>query len=172
MDHFTKALTKVMDPIFQRRGFVRSKIILDWQLIVGERFAAFCIPERIDYPMEKKTGGRLVIKTTSSFAMQISFCEPVIIEKINRYFGYKAVERLSISHSYLPKPASPKGPDPVLSEEQKEALNELLEGFSDASLKEALYNLGKGIMLKDIPSPQEKQALQVGHLPVHKKPRV
>lgn len=170
MDHFTKPLMKVMDPIFQQRGFVRSKIILDWHLIVGERFASFCLPERIDYPFEKKTGGRLVIKTTSSFAMQISFCEPLIIQKINRYFGYKAVERLSISHSFLKTTPTRKIPEPTLTQEQKESLEHLLGDIEDPALKNALYNLGEGILLKDNPPDERQQKPKVGHLPT-RKPR-
>lgn len=143
-----KALTKVIDPIYQQQGFIRAKIILDWHLIMGDKFANFCVPEKIYFPFEKRTGGRLVIKTTSSFAVEISHLEPVIINRINQYFGYKAVERISISHTFMNPPRHKKQPVRVLSDEQKEQIEQQLEEITDPHLKKALYNLGIAILQK------------------------
>lgn len=143
-----KALTKVVDPIYQQQGFIRAKIILDWHLIMGDKFANFCVPEKIYFPFEKRTGGRLVIKTTSSFAVEISHHEPVIINRINQYFGYKAVERISISHTFMTPRRHKKQPVRILSQEQKEQIEQQLEEITNPQLKKALYNLGTAILQK------------------------
>lgn len=143
-----KALGKVIDPIYQQQGFIRAKIILDWHLIMGDKFANFCVPEKIHFPFEKRTGGRLVIKTTSSFAVEISHFEPIIINRINQYFGYKAVERINISHTFMTPLRQKRRAIRVISEEQKVELEQQLEEINSPPLKKALFNLGAAILQK------------------------
>lgn len=153
MKPLRKVLLKVTNQLFQRQGFVRGEIIAEWNMIVGEGFAKLCAPEKITFPYGKRSGGKLFIKTTSSFAPQFLFYEPQIVERINTYFGYKAVERLSIQHGFVSK--TPKEDDlpphlgVVLSDKEISHLQETVDSLSDSPLKEVLLGLGKTVSQKD-----------------------
>ena len=163
------AISKLTDPIYQRQGFIRSAIILEWKLIVGNQFAQFCQPEKITFPLEKRIGGRLILKTTSSFAPELQFQEPVIIDRINKYFGYRAVDKLIIRHGMTTTNNLVKKKDYSLSDEMRISLEESVDGISNGDLQQALLNLGAGIMCQSEPkvaSELEKGKAQEGETKV------
>ena len=50
-------------------------------------------------------GGTLHVRVGSgALALELQHLEPVVIERINTYFGYRAVERLKLVHGPLPAP--------------------------------------------------------------------
>lgn len=83
--------------LLSRHDFVEIDLLKNWKNIIGEDLAAYTLPERIDFPKDKKNDGTLVLNVSSgAFALEISHKSPIIIEKINTYFGYGAVSRLKI----------------------------------------------------------------------------
>ncbi|WP_051908835.1 DUF721 domain-containing protein [Candidatus Odyssella acanthamoebae] len=138
-------MNKLTTPISQQQGFVRASILLDWHLIVGERFANFCQPEKISFPLERRTGGRLTLKTSSAFALEISHLETVLVERINRYFGYRAVDKLLIKNGRITPRIIKKQPQPQVSPEQLSHIEGMLEGIKNSALRSALIELGKGV---------------------------
>ncbi|WP_010300225.1 DUF721 domain-containing protein [Candidatus Odyssella thessalonicensis] len=145
MKNLRSVLDKLTTPISQQQGFVKASILLDWHLIVGDRFANFCQPEKISFPPQRRTGGRLTLKTSSAFALEISHLEPIIIERINRYFGYKAIDKLIIRNGKVTPPSRKIQPTPTVSAEQLSYIESLLEGIHDPALKATLMELGKGV---------------------------
>lgn len=150
MKNLRSLLHKITTPISQQQGFVRASILLDWHLIVGERFANFCQPEKISFPVERRTGGRLTLKTSSAFALEISHLEPLIVERINRYFGYKAVDKLLIKNGKVTHRTPKKHPQPHVSPEQLIHIESLLDGIDHPALRATLIELGKGIYSKSL----------------------
>lgn len=151
MKNLRSLLQKITTPVSQQQGFVRASILLDWHLIVGERFANFCQPEKISFPIERRTGGRLTLKTSSAFALEISHLEPLIVERINRYFGYKAVDKLLIKNGKVTPRIPKKHPQPQVSSEQLIRIESFLDGIEHPVLRTALIELGKGIYSKSCP---------------------
>jgi hypothetical protein len=145
MKNLRSVLNKITAPISQQQGFVRSSILLDWHLIVGERFANFCQPEKISFPLERRTGGRLTLKTSSAFALEISHLETILVERINRYFGYKAVDKLLIKNGRLTPRTVKKQPQPQITADQLSHIETMLEGIKNSALRSALIELGKGV---------------------------
>lgn len=147
MRSFIQTINPIINPIYKKQGFVEAKMILDWELIMGD-FAKFCVPEKIHFPYQKRTNGTLKIKTISAFAPEISYHEPIIIDKINRYFGYKAVAKLSISHLHMPPPRKIKTESVKVPPEQEEALKNSIADIKNPQLNEALYELGMAMLRK------------------------
>lgn len=145
MKNLRSLLHKITTPIAQQQGFIRASILLDWHLIVGARFANFCQPEKISFPHERRTGGRLTLITSSAFALEISHLESIIVEKINRYFGYKAVEKLYIKNGRVIPKAPKKQPQPSVSPQELFEIESLLDGIHDTALRSILVELGKGV---------------------------
>src|SRR3954447_24449464 len=79
---------------FRRFGFVQSSIVSRWSEIVGERYAAVSSPESIRFPVGKRSNGVLNLVVEGAHAPMMQHVAPVIVERVNRFFGYPAIERV------------------------------------------------------------------------------
>ena len=99
-------LPSVGGAAFRRFGFVQSSIVSRWPEIVGERYAAASHPESIRFPMGKKQDGVLTLVVRGAFAPMMQHIQPEIIERVNRFFGYAAVARITIRQGEVTRPAA------------------------------------------------------------------
>jgi hypothetical protein len=90
---------------FRRFGFVQSSVVTRWPEIVGERHAQVCMPEAIRFPPGEKSGGILQLVVLPAHAPLIQHVIPEIIERVNRFFGYKAVAKAKMRQGEV-KPRS------------------------------------------------------------------
>ena len=79
---------------FKRFGFVQSAVVSRWSEIVGERYAKVSSPESIRFPAGRKSAGVLTLLVEGAHAPLMQHLTPLIIERVNRFFGYEAVDRL------------------------------------------------------------------------------
>ncbi len=135
-------LDRVTRPLFGRRGFAGGALIADWPAIVGTAMAAHTQPLKIDFPKGERSGGVLVVRVGSSaFAPQLQHLEPLVVERVNRHFGYGAVARIKIRQGPVvvrPKPSAPPPPGP-LSPDGAASLDKV----EDADLRAALEGLAR-----------------------------
>ncbi len=151
----TKSLAELASSInnraFRRFGFAKSDVLLHWKEIVGEVLARSSIPERLvmpkDHERTERKGGVLHIRVEGSYAPEMQHLEPLVIDRINSYYGFKAVEKLVFHHGYIDQePPVRKYQPPILDDSQKKELNLLLKGVKDDKLRQSLYNVGAEIM--------------------------
>ncbi|MEO6581670.1 MAG: DciA family protein [Sphingomicrobium sp.] len=132
-------LGKVGDPAFRRFGFVQGAVVSRWGEIVGERYARVSSPESIRFPTGRKSGGVLTLLVEGAHAPLMQHLTPLIIERVNRFFGYEAVNRLVFRQGR--QPAAPQSPDrPALRAVPKE-LGEGLRQIVDPELRACLEAL-------------------------------
>jgi hypothetical protein len=125
---------------------MEGKIITHWEQIVGERYARLSLPEKITFPKDKKGGGTLHLNVTSSGSMLIHYAQGIILEHINRFFGYKAVEKMRLNHNdNLFKVAPAKAPPPPLSDEEQAWIADQTQSITDEELRQSLEKLGEAI---------------------------
>jgi len=133
---------RVTRPLFGRFGFANGALAADWAAIVGSAVAAHTLPLRIKFPPKERTEGTLVIKVASSaFATELQHLEPLVLERINSHFGYRAVARLQLRHG--PLPPRPTRPAPPPEAEPDPELARRLARVDDPELREALERLGR-----------------------------
>ena len=72
--------------------------------IVGERYAKVSSPESIRFPPGKKAGGVLTLLVEGAHAPLIQHLAPMIIERVNRFFGYAAINRIVFRQGKPPAP--------------------------------------------------------------------
>jgi hypothetical protein len=130
---------------FRRFGFVQSAVVSRWREIVGERYAAVSAPESIRFPVGKKTAGVLTLVVEGAHAPTLQHVTPVIIERVNRFFGYPAVERVSIRQGIVQlaktkNRASPPSLRPLPAE-----LGDSLREIADPELRACLEALARGV---------------------------
>jgi hypothetical protein len=128
---------------FRRFGFVQSSIVSRWAEIVGERYARVSSPESIRFPTGKKGGGALTLLVEGAHAPLIQHLAPLIIERVNRFFGYAAVNRIIFRQGKLPS-VPPKPERPQLRAVPKE-LGEGLREIGDSELRACLESLAAQI---------------------------
>lgn len=128
---------------FRKFGFVESSIISRWSDIVGEAYAKHSAPDSLKFPMGKRSGGTLTVVCAGPFAVTLQHVEPQIIERVNRFFGYAAVERIALRQGELPKRAKPQAAaeDMPLTAETVSSL----KAIGDPSLRAALEGLARQI---------------------------
>jgi hypothetical protein len=135
---------RVTRPVFGRHGFAGGALVVDWPAIVGSAVASHTLPIRIRFPPKERAEGTLIIKVDSgAFAVEVQHLEPLILERINGYFGWKAVARLKLMQGPLPearRKPKPAAPAPVALSSDLEAR---LAGVEDPDLRDVLARLGK-----------------------------
>ena len=128
---------------FRRFGFVQHSIVSRWAEIVGQRYAKVSCPESIKFPPGKKAGGVLTLLVDGAHAPLIQHLTPMIVERVNRFFGYAAINRIVFRQGKPPAP-TPKPERPQLRPVPKE-LGEGLREIADPELRHCLESLAAQI---------------------------
>ncbi len=128
---------------FRRFGFVQSSIVSRWNEIVGERYARVSSPESIRFPYGKREAGTLSIIVTGAHAPMMQHAAPAITERVNRFFGYEAVVKISIRQGEIAR-AEPriKRLEPVSVPTD---LGDSLRTVGDPELRAVLESLARSV---------------------------
>jgi hypothetical protein len=139
-----KPISELMPQIgrtaFRRFGFVQSSVVTRWPEIVGETHARVCAPEAIRFPPGERSEGILDLVVTPTHAPLIQHVIPEIMERVNRFFGYRAVARVKLRQGAVKPPAGKE------------------QGKAPPSLKPIPMELGAG--LRDIGDPELRAVLE------------
>jgi hypothetical protein len=125
-----------------KRGFGEAQLVTQWEAVIGPELAAKLSPERIAFPRGERRNGTLRLRVASAFATEAQHLEPVLIERINAFFGYGAVARLAfVQGPTLNAPPTPPRLRPLSADEQRE-IDTRVAGVADPELRAALTRLG------------------------------
>ncbi len=128
---------------FKRFGFVQSAVVSRWSEIVGERYAKVSQPESIRFPAGRKSGGTLTLLVEGAHSPLLQHLTPLIVERVNRFFGYEAVSRLVFRQGrpvQRPAPIARPEPKPVSRE-----IGEGLRHIADPELRACLESLAASV---------------------------
>jgi len=131
---------------FRRFGFIQASVVTRWPEIVGQRHAQVCMPEAIRFPPGEKSGGILQLVVLPAHAPLIQHVIPEIIERVNRFFGYKAVARVKLRQGEVNPPhvertaKAPPSLKPIPME-----LGESLRDIGDPELRTVLESLARSL---------------------------
>lgn len=137
-----------MADAFKKQGFARTELVTRWKEIAGAEIAACAEPIKLQWPRTKAGDdpepATLVLRVEGPAALEIQHQTGVIIERVNRFFGWPAVGRIALRQAPLSRPkvrrALPKE-DPA--ETAKVAAT--LTGIADDELRMALARLGAAV---------------------------
>lgn len=131
---------------FRRFGFVQSSVVTRWPEIVGEHHARVCLPEAIRFPHGEKADGILQLVVLPSHAPLIQHVIPEIIERVNRFFGYKAVARVKLRQGEVKPPhAQTRAGGPPSLKPIPMDLGEGLRDIGDPELRKVLESLARSV---------------------------
>ena len=168
MKSLGSAVSKVAAPVLGRRGFGEAQVILEWPSVVGSALARDSLPVKLSFAKGDRLDGTLHLRVAPGAALEIQHLEPLIIERINTFFGYRAVARLALRQGPLPQPAEPPAPAArPLGRAETAALEQGLEGVKDPDLRAALARLGRAVLAA---ASAEETSPAASGLPPRRKP--
>ena len=131
---------------FRRFGFVQSSVVTRWPEIVGPRHAEVCAPEAIRFPPGEREEGILQLVVLPAHAPIIQHVIPEIVERVNRFFGYKAVARVKMRQgSVQPRDAGERAKPPPSLRPIPMELGDSLRDVGDPELRAVLEGLARSL---------------------------
>ena len=152
-------LSKVVGETFKRRGFASAELVTRWTEIVGVEIAAHSEPIKIQWtrgasssrPAPASGGesgwgqdpGTLILRVEGPAAVEIQHLANVICERVNRFLGWRAVERIALRQAPLRNALHQPVPttDPAAAARIAASLPEI----ADDELRQALARLGAAV---------------------------
>jgi hypothetical protein len=151
-------LGKVVGDAFTRQGFASAELVTRWPEIAGAEIAARSEPIKIQWPRvsaslsssagEQASGwerppGTLVLRVEGPAAIEIQHLAGVICERVNRFLGWRAVERIVFRQAPLRQQARRSGRKPDAAAAARLAAS--LPEIADDDLRAALARLGAAV---------------------------
>jgi len=137
--------------VFKAQGFANTEILSRWADIVGPEIAAHSEPIKINWPRpvgeETPAPATLMLRVEGPAALEIQHLSALILERVNRFFGWQAIGRIALRQAPLRRrapPRRPAPPDPALAAR----IAESLPTIDDEDLRKALARLGAAIKRK------------------------
>lgn len=137
---------KLAAKAFERYGFHSAEIMTAWPRVAGAEIAQFTAPERIKWPRGAgepdgtgaQGGATLILRVEPARALDVEYRSAEIIDRINRYFGYRAVATLKLVQAPLLKPndAAPRAIPAQLSVPGAPPVPDTAEGPLKAALEQ------------------------------------
>jgi len=147
----SELLSSTLSDALKSQGFASAEILARWPDIVGTEIAAHSEPLKINWPRpqgdEDPDPATLVLRVEGPAALEIQHLSAVILERVNRFFGWQAIGRIALRQAPLrrrDKPQAPPPPDPAVAARLAEVMTEV----HDPGLRQALARLGAAIKQK------------------------
>ena len=138
-------LPEIGGAAFRRFGFVQSSIVSRWREIVGERYAAVSSPESIRFPPGRRSEGVLTLVVEGAHAPMMQHVAPVIVERVNRFFGYGAVQRVSFRQGVVQLAKAKARVAPPSLRAIPADIGDSLREIADPELRAVLEALARGV---------------------------
>jgi hypothetical protein len=141
-------LSDVFSDAYAKQGFAARELVTRWAEIAGPEIAAHSEPLKMQWPRpvdgQPQEPATLVLRVEGPMALEIQHSFDVILQRVNRFFGWSAVGRLALRQAPLSRrdrPPPPRPPDPKAVAE----ISETLSAVEDEELRAALARLGAAI---------------------------
>jgi hypothetical protein len=141
-------LSDVFSDAYAKQGFAARELVTRWAEIAGPEVAAHSEPLKIQWPRpvegQPQEPATLVLRVEGPMALEIQHASDVILQRVNRFFGWSAVGRLALRQAPLARrnrPAVSHAPDP----QSVAKVAETLSSVEDEELRAALARLGASI---------------------------
>ncbi len=133
---------------YAKQGFAARELVTRWAEIAGPEIALHAEPLKMQWPRpvegQPQEPATLVLKVEGPMALEIQHSSDVILERVNRFFGWHAVGKLALRQGPLsrrPRRRRPPPPDPTTVAKVAESLS----AIEDDALRDALARLGAAI---------------------------
>jgi hypothetical protein len=141
-------LGDVFSNAYARQGFAARELVTRWADIAGPEVAAHSEPLKIQWPRpvegQPQEPATLVLRVEGPMALEIQHASDVILQRVNRFFGWSAVGRLALRQAPLSRRTRPP-PSRAPDANSVAKVAETLSPVEDEQLRAALARLGASI---------------------------
>ena len=141
-------LSDVFSEAYAKQGFAARELVTRWAEIAGPEIAAHSEPLKMQWPRpvegQPQEPATLVLRVEGPMALEIQHSSNVILQRVNRFFGWSAVGKLALRQAPLSRrdrPSRPRPPDA----KAVARVSESLSAVEDEALRDALARLGAAI---------------------------
>lgn len=151
--------------IAQSKGFAEPDVLLRWAEAVGPALSGLCRPVKVSYG--GAVGATLLVRTDGAHAPEVEHSKMRIIERINAFYGYRAISRIRITQAIgsegfrEERPAFAFAPAPA-REPPRAAVEEaaaLAENIEDPGLRAAVSRMGAWVLSGSERSANDRERL-------------
>jgi hypothetical protein len=133
---------------FKKQGFASTEMVTRWKDIVGVDIATHAEPIKLQWQRtvegEPPEPATLVLRVEGPVSIEIQHQSAVVLERINRFFGWQAVGRIVFRQAPLSRPAARRVP-PKIDAAAAERVEATLSAVTDDGLRAALGRLGAAV---------------------------
>lgn len=169
-------VSKLLDPVIERRAGMTMDLIASWEEIVGHKHAARSRPEKLQWSRShggsggagddgNEHGGNegfeaatLVVACDGGYALYLQHDSDSVLSQVNEYFGFSAVSRMKLVQKPIRTTGRSVGQQRTsseqfnntnsLAEDKRSRLEDLVGKLENDDLKKALEKLGRGVFSK------------------------
>jgi hypothetical protein len=136
------AASRVAAPIIRARGGgALSRLKTEWPTIAGAEWA------NLAWPSALGRDGALKLRVAPAAALELQHRAPLLVERINSFFGRAVAARLVLVQGPLPLAEPARGAPPrLVARAEAAALDLRLAAIPDRELREALARLGRRVL--------------------------
>lgn len=140
----------ISDPIFGKKSMLYGELISNWPAIAGEDLSQYAVPLELKF---KRTSGKqntavLKLAVTSARAQDVLMQKDLLIEKLNQFMGFAAVEDIQLvhkPHSSVLEKSSQIRKKRTVSQTEKQQINDAVSEIENEELKHTLQSFGNAI---------------------------
>ena len=140
---------RALGDVFAKQGFAAADLVTHWPEIVGPGVAVLAEPLKMQWPrgsgQDTPETATLILRAEGPAAIEVQHLSPVIIAKVNQFFGWRAVGRIALRQAPLGARRAARKPRPQIDPDQITAEAAKLADVADLALREALSRLGAAV---------------------------
>ena len=99
---FSNSIPKTLKKLLRKGGYNYSNIVDNWAKIVNKKISDACYPITVKMGKDMKNG-ILVLNVTHGKEMEVEYEKKNIMEKINSFFGYNCISKITLKISQYKK---------------------------------------------------------------------
>ena len=108
-------------------------------------------------------GATLHVRAAGAMALELQHLSPIVLERVNGFFGYAAVEKISLHQGPMPtKKTTPPKPKRTLAADETASLDAAVANTTDPDLRSALRALGERVAQAQPAAPKSGPRVKRG----------
>ena len=138
---FKDTLPKKVKKILNKKGYIYSDIISNWNYLVGSKISKISYPKSFR-PNENNLTGILFLKVQRGSEIDVEYSKSEIMNKINSHFGYKIINKINFE-TFEVKFKSKKNINYSISNKSKNRFLKSINHIKNEKVKNSLLKLTK-----------------------------
>ncbi|MFK7942803.1 MAG: DUF721 domain-containing protein [Paracoccaceae bacterium] len=140
-----------------KKGFAEADVLLRWAEIVGEAHLGLCQPQTVRFSQDRSVGATLVVECTSAHAPEVEHLSPVLIDRVNQFYGYRAIGRIKVMQTaglrgFAEAQMTFEGADAAPTSTHETRAADLAKDIQNPGLRAALARMGAHVLAQGRPS--------------------